>query len=58
MLLYWSQPELDEMVRKAHVAGHMDDRGTIEVGELADLVVLGTDPEAVEADDPPSVRSR
>jgi predicted amidohydrolase YtcJ len=39
----------------AAFACHMDDRGTIEVGKLADLVVLGQDPETVDIDDLPSI---
>lgn len=39
----------------AAFACHMDDRGTIEPGKLADLVVLGRDPETVPIDELPEV---
>ena len=39
----------------AAFACHMDDRGTIEPGKLADLIVLGRDPEAVPVDDLPEI---
>lgn len=37
-------------------ACHLDDRGVLAPGKLADLVVLGTDPWQVEVDDLPGVR--
>ncbi len=39
----------------AAFACHMDDRGTLEPGKLADLVVLGEDPWQMSPDDLPKI---